>query len=98
MLQLQNAQQAALAKNVAASATRDDLESTKLRVETLSSQLQQYHKDVSSVCNYCLYLVCSVLGLLHLALSCHEHFPQKAALFCCLNDRATEKGEKFSQL
>uniref|UniRef100_A0A3Q3LRC7 Lamin L3 n=1 Tax=Mastacembelus armatus TaxID=205130 RepID=A0A3Q3LRC7_9TELE len=42
---LQNAQQAALEKNNAASATKDELESTKLRVETLSSQLQQYQKD-----------------------------------------------------
>ncbi|XP_026234902.1 lamin L3 isoform X1 [Anabas testudineus] len=42
---LQNAQQAALEKNVAASATKDELESTKLRLETLSSQLQQYQKD-----------------------------------------------------
>lgn len=42
---LQNAQQAALEKNNAASATKDELESTKLRVETLSSQLQQCQKD-----------------------------------------------------
>ncbi|XP_027138717.1 lamin L3 isoform X1 [Larimichthys crocea] len=42
---LQNAQQAALEKNDVASATKDELESTKLRVESLSSQLQQYQKD-----------------------------------------------------
>ncbi|KAF3687013.1 Lamin-L(III) Lamin-B3 Precursor [Channa argus] len=42
---LQNAQQAAQEKNVVASATKEELESTKLRVETLSSQLQQYQKD-----------------------------------------------------
>lgn len=49
-LQLQNAQQAALEKKDFASATKDELETTKLRVETLSSQLQQYQKDVSAVC------------------------------------------------
>ncbi|XP_038557520.1 lamin L3 isoform X2 [Micropterus salmoides] len=42
---LQNAQQAALEKNDTAAATKDELETTKLRVETLSSQLQQYQKD-----------------------------------------------------
>ncbi|XP_059213880.1 lamin L3 isoform X1 [Centropristis striata] len=42
---LQNAQQAALEKNNVASATKDELESTKVRVESLSSQLQQYQKD-----------------------------------------------------
>ncbi|TKS69435.1 Lamin-L(III) Lamin-B3 [Collichthys lucidus] len=42
---LQNAQQAALEKNDVASATKNELESTKLRVESLSSQLQQYQKD-----------------------------------------------------
>ncbi|XP_022598513.1 lamin-L(III)-like isoform X1 [Seriola dumerili] len=42
---LQNAQQAALEKNNVVSATKDELDSTKLRVETLSSQLQQYQKD-----------------------------------------------------
>ncbi|XP_074515683.1 lamin L3 isoform X2 [Sebastes fasciatus] len=42
---LQNAQQAALEKNNVASATREELETTKLRVESLSSQLQQYQKD-----------------------------------------------------
>lgn len=42
---LQNAQQAALEKNNAASATKDELESAKLRMETLSSQLQLYQKD-----------------------------------------------------
>uniref|UniRef100_A0A3Q3KEI4 IF rod domain-containing protein n=1 Tax=Monopterus albus TaxID=43700 RepID=A0A3Q3KEI4_MONAL len=39
---------AALEKNNVASATKDELESTKLRVETLSSQLKQYQQDVSS--------------------------------------------------
>ncbi|KAM9861040.1 lamin L3 [Aulostomus maculatus] len=42
---LQNAQQAALDKNNVASATKDELEATKVRVETLSSQLQQHQKD-----------------------------------------------------
>ncbi|XP_047437632.1 lamin L3 isoform X2 [Mugil cephalus] len=42
---LENAQRAALEKNDAASATKDELETTKLRMETLSSQLQQYQKD-----------------------------------------------------
>ncbi|XP_040892756.1 lamin L3 isoform X2 [Toxotes jaculatrix] len=42
---LQNAQQAALEKNDVVSATKDELETTKLRVETLSSQLQQHQKD-----------------------------------------------------
>ncbi|GAA6223171.1 lamin-L(III)-like isoform X1, partial [Lates japonicus] len=42
---LQNAQQAALEKNEVVSATKDELETTKLRVETLSSQLQQHQKD-----------------------------------------------------
>ncbi|XP_044044743.1 lamin L3 isoform X1 [Siniperca chuatsi] len=42
---LQNAQQAALEKNDLATATKDELETTKLRVETLSSQVQQYQKD-----------------------------------------------------
>ncbi|XP_039991306.1 lamin L3 isoform X1 [Xiphias gladius] len=42
---LQNAQQAALEKNNIVSATKDELETTKIRVETLSSQLQQYQKD-----------------------------------------------------
>ncbi|XP_069029028.1 lamin L3 isoform X2 [Embiotoca jacksoni] len=42
---LQNAQQAALEKNDVASATRDELASSRLRVETLSSQLQQHQKD-----------------------------------------------------
>ncbi|XP_029981929.1 lamin L3 isoform X2 [Sphaeramia orbicularis] len=42
---LQIAQQAALDNNNAALATKDELESTKLRVETLSSQLQQSQKD-----------------------------------------------------
>ncbi|KAM6950198.1 lamin L3 isoform 1-T1 [Lycodopsis pacificus] len=42
---LQNAQQSALEKNSVASATKDELETTKLRVESLSSQLQQYQKD-----------------------------------------------------
>ncbi|XP_071329059.1 lamin L3 isoform X1 [Trachinotus anak] len=42
---LQNAQQAALEKNDVVSATKEELETTKLRVETLTSQLQQYQKD-----------------------------------------------------
>ncbi|XP_037309603.2 lamin L3 isoform X2 [Pungitius pungitius] len=42
---LQNAQQAALEKNCVASAIKEELETTKLRVESLSSQLQQYQKD-----------------------------------------------------
>uniref|UniRef100_A0A3Q0ST06 Lamin L3 n=1 Tax=Amphilophus citrinellus TaxID=61819 RepID=A0A3Q0ST06_AMPCI len=43
---LQNAQQAAMEKSNVASATKDELETTKLRVETLSSQLQQCQKEV----------------------------------------------------
>ncbi|KAM9366496.1 lamin L3 [Symphorus nematophorus] len=42
---LENAQQAASEKNDVASAMKDELEATKLRVESLSSQLQQYQKD-----------------------------------------------------
>ncbi|XP_034535819.1 lamin L3 [Notolabrus celidotus] len=42
---LQNAQQAASEKNRAVSATKEELETAKLRVETLSSQLQQHQKD-----------------------------------------------------
>ncbi|XP_070686804.1 lamin L3 isoform X2 [Pempheris klunzingeri] len=42
---LHNAQQAALEKNDFVSATKEELETTKLRVESLTSQLQQYHKD-----------------------------------------------------
>lgn len=45
--QLHNAQQDALEKNGVASATKDELDATKVRVETLSSQLQQYRKEVS---------------------------------------------------
>ncbi|XP_072237236.1 lamin-B3-like [Leuresthes tenuis] len=41
---LQNAQLAAFEKNVA-SATKDELETTKLKVEALNFQLQQYQKD-----------------------------------------------------
>ncbi|XP_078140071.1 lamin L3 [Centroberyx gerrardi] len=48
-VKLENAQQAALEKNDAASATRDELETTKLRVETLSSQLQQYQKGKAAL-------------------------------------------------
>lgn len=42
---LQNVQQAALDKNNAASATKDELETTKVRLETLSFQVQQYQKE-----------------------------------------------------
>lgn len=45
--QLHNAQQDALEKNGVASATKDELDATKVRVETLSSQLQQCRKEVS---------------------------------------------------
>ncbi|XP_041861059.1 lamin-L(III)-like [Melanotaenia boesemani] len=45
---LQNAQQAALEKNNVALATREELQTTKLRAETLSSQLQHYQKDMST--------------------------------------------------
>uniref|UniRef100_UPI003AAC88ED lamin L3 n=1 Tax=Centroberyx gerrardi TaxID=166262 RepID=UPI003AAC88ED len=48
-VKLENAQQAALEKNDTASATRDELETTKLRVETLSSQLQQYQKGKAAL-------------------------------------------------
>uniref|UniRef100_A0A3Q0SF35 Lamin L3 n=1 Tax=Amphilophus citrinellus TaxID=61819 RepID=A0A3Q0SF35_AMPCI len=46
---LQNAQQAAMEKSNVASATKDELETTKLRVETLSSQLQQCQKESQNV-------------------------------------------------
>ncbi|XP_053178682.1 lamin L3 [Scomber japonicus] len=42
---LQNAQQAASEKNNVMSATKDELETTRLRVESLSSQLQQHQKE-----------------------------------------------------
>ncbi|KAI3377184.1 hypothetical protein L3Q82_009096 [Scortum barcoo] len=42
---LQNAQQAALEKNNVASATKDELETTRIRMETLSTQVQQYQKE-----------------------------------------------------
>ncbi|XP_070829702.1 lamin L3 isoform X1 [Chaetodon trifascialis] len=42
---LQNAQQAVLENNDQASATKHELETTRLRMESLSSQLQQYQKD-----------------------------------------------------
>ncbi|XP_030271145.1 lamin L3 isoform X2 [Sparus aurata] len=42
---LQQAQQAALEKNNVALATKEELETTKLRVESLSTQLQQHQKD-----------------------------------------------------
>ncbi|KAK1891633.1 Lamin-L(III) [Dissostichus eleginoides] len=42
---LQNAEQAALEKNNTASATKDELESSRLRVESLSAQLQQAQRD-----------------------------------------------------
>ncbi|XP_041647209.1 lamin L3 isoform X2 [Cheilinus undulatus] len=44
-LKLQNAEQVALEKNKVASATNDELETTRSRLKTLSSQLQQYQKD-----------------------------------------------------
>ncbi|XP_030579940.1 lamin L3 [Archocentrus centrarchus] len=50
---LQNAQQAAMEKSNVASATKDELETTKLRVETLSSQLQQCQKEKMSVESRC---------------------------------------------
>ncbi|KAM9410737.1 lamin L3 [Pholidichthys leucotaenia] len=46
---LQNAQQAALEKHDVASTTREELETTKLRMETLNSQLQQYQKEKMSL-------------------------------------------------
>ncbi|AWP02157.1 putative lamin-L(III)-like isoform 5 [Scophthalmus maximus] len=42
---LENAQQAALEKNDIMSATKDELGTTRLRIEALSSQLQQSQKD-----------------------------------------------------
>ncbi|XP_054626198.1 lamin-L(III)-like isoform X2 [Dunckerocampus dactyliophorus] len=42
---LENAQQAVLDKDIVVSATKDELETTKLKVETLSSQLHQYQKE-----------------------------------------------------
>uniref|UniRef100_A0A3P9B1C4 Lamin L3 n=1 Tax=Maylandia zebra TaxID=106582 RepID=A0A3P9B1C4_9CICH len=48
---LHNAQQDALEKNGVASATKDELDATKVRVETLSSQLQQCRKEKISLEN-----------------------------------------------
>ncbi|XP_029945182.1 lamin L3 isoform X2 [Salarias fasciatus] len=42
---LQNAKRAAAENSDAVSATKEELETTRLRVETLSSQLQQYQSD-----------------------------------------------------
>nr|XP_057933607.1 lamin-L(III)-like [Doryrhamphus excisus] len=42
---LENAQQAVLDKDIVVSATKDELETAKLRVETLSAQLHQYQKE-----------------------------------------------------
>ncbi|XP_056134289.1 lamin L3 isoform X2 [Lampris incognitus] len=42
---LENAQQAVLEKNDVASATKDELTTTKLRMESLSSQLLRYQKE-----------------------------------------------------
>ncbi|CAJ1048657.1 lamin L3 isoform X2 [Xyrichtys novacula] len=44
-LKIQNAQEAAMEKSNAPSSTKEELETAKLRVETLTSQLQQYQKD-----------------------------------------------------
>uniref|UniRef100_A0A3B3ZLE8 IF rod domain-containing protein n=1 Tax=Periophthalmus magnuspinnatus TaxID=409849 RepID=A0A3B3ZLE8_9GOBI len=44
---LQNAQQTVKDKTNSISATKDELENAKLRLETLSSQLQSYHNEVS---------------------------------------------------
>lgn len=41
-------------KNDSASATRDELETIKLRVETLNAQLKQHQKDVSTGF-FCVY-------------------------------------------
>lgn len=46
---LQNAQQTAMDNDNAASATKDELENTKLRIETLSSQLKLYQKEKLSL-------------------------------------------------
>ncbi|CAF90743.1 unnamed protein product, partial [Tetraodon nigroviridis] len=46
--QLQTAEKAALEKKGTASATREELEAVKLRVETLSAQLKQSQNDVSA--------------------------------------------------
>ncbi|XP_074522821.1 lamin L3 isoform X2 [Halichoeres trimaculatus] len=46
---LQNAQQAVVEKSRAASATKEDLETARLQVETLSSQLQQVQKEKLSL-------------------------------------------------
>ncbi|XP_072320851.1 lamin L3 isoform X1 [Eucyclogobius newberryi] len=46
---LQNAQQTALDKTNSVSATKDELENTKLRMETLSSQLHLYQKEKMSL-------------------------------------------------
>uniref|UniRef100_A0A3Q3WXB6 IF rod domain-containing protein n=1 Tax=Mola mola TaxID=94237 RepID=A0A3Q3WXB6_MOLML len=49
IFKLQNAKLAVLEKNDVTSATRDELEIAKLRVESLGSQLQQCQKDVSAI-------------------------------------------------
>uniref|UniRef100_A0A8C6S837 Lamin L3 n=1 Tax=Neogobius melanostomus TaxID=47308 RepID=A0A8C6S837_9GOBI len=46
---LQNAQQTVMDKNNAVSTTKDELENTKLRLETLSSQLQLYQREKMSL-------------------------------------------------
>ncbi|XP_056428118.1 lamin-L(III)-like isoform X2 [Hyla sarda] len=49
--QLENAQLAAAKNSDYASATREEIMSTKLRIDTLSSQLNQYHKQNSALEN-----------------------------------------------
>lgn len=49
-LQLQTAEQAALKKSDVASAARDELETIRLRVESLSGQLQKQQNDVRTLC------------------------------------------------
>ena len=47
--QLENAQETALRKSDAVSATQDELSTTKVRVENLGSQLQLYQQEVGSL-------------------------------------------------
>lgn len=49
-LQLETAEQAALEKSEAASATREELEAVRLRVESLGAQLHKQQKEVRTLC------------------------------------------------
>lgn len=49
-LQLQTAEEAALENGKAASATREELETIRLEVKSLSGQLQKQQKEVRTLC------------------------------------------------